>query len=129
MAIELNMRKGMSAETPPPEAFAVSAASIQPKKFTWGGGGRETTYVGDRPQYLASAPMLPRSLLFPLGDLCLTLGICANAACSVWVRRHLIPSVTRRYPTRTAISSYGKRVEPSLPPWPDSLDLQRSSAD
>jgi len=128
MAIELNMRKGMSAEDARREALRSFGGVEQTKEIY---PRTREDYLCWRPPCKTSASASGCSGASPgfsiLAILCLTLGIGANAAVFSWVDRHLIPSVPGGYPPGTAIRSYGNgawRARAYL--WPDILDLQRS---
>src|SRR5260370_2870109 len=127
MAVELNLRKGMSGEDARREAL---------KSF----GGVEQTkenYRDQRGLPMIDATvqdlrfglrMLRRSPGFSiLAILCLTVGIGANAAVFSWIEGILCrpyPAVTHQEQLFALTGT--ARGEPELTSWPDILDLQRS---
>src|SRR5467141_3322944 len=129
MAIELNMRKGMSAEDARREALRSFGGVEQTKEIYRDQRGLpmlETALQDLR----FGLRMLRRSPGFSvLAILCLTLGIGANAAVFSWVEGILF----RPYPAVThqerllALGGTERGEAPGTPiSWPDFLDLQRS---
>src|SRR5712671_6177768 len=129
MAIELNLRKGMSAEDARREALRSFGGVEQTKENYRDQRGRtmiETTLQDLR----FGLRMLRRSPGFSvLAILCLTLGIGANAAVFSWIEGILF----RPYPAvahQESLVAVGgtSRDEPLGTPlsWPDFQDLQRS---
>src|SRR5580704_7638824 len=127
MAIELNMRKGMSAADARREAFVGLGGVEQTKEMCRDQRGLpmiETTWQDLRFGFR----ILRRSPGFSLlAILCLTLGIGANAAVFSWIEGILIrpyPAVVHQEQlfalTGTVLG------EPDLTSWPDLLDLQRN---
>src|SRR6202521_3702587 len=127
MSVELNLRKGMSAE----DARRVALRSF---------GGVEQTKENYRDQ--RGLPMIETTLedlrfgfrmlrrspgFSILAILCLTLGIGANAAVFSWVEGILFrpyPAVTHQEQLLALAGT--ARGEADLTSWPDVLDLQRS---
>ena len=127
MAIELNMRKGMSAEDARREALRSFGGVEQTKEIYRDQRGLpmlETALQDLR----FGLRMLRRSPGFSLlAILCLTLGIGANAAVFSWVEGILFrpyPAVTHQEQLFALTGT--ARGEPELTSWPDILDLQRS---
>src|SRR5229473_2257576 len=129
MAVELNLRKGMSAEDARREALRSFGGVEQTKENYRDQRGLpmiETTLQDLR----FGLRMLRRSPGFSvLAILCLTLGIGANAAVFSWVEGILFrpyPAVTHqdRLVALTG-TARGESGETELS-WPDFLDLQRS---
>jgi len=127
MAIELNMRKGMSAEDTRREALRSFGGVEQTKEIYRDQRGLpmlETALQDLR----FGLRMLRRSPGFSLlAILCLTLGIGANAAVFSWVEGILFrpyPAVTHQEQLFALTGT--ARGEPELTSWPDILDLQRS---
>src|SRR5882724_8338715 len=129
MAVELNLRKGMSAEEARREAYREFGGIEQTKELYRDQRGLpmiETTLQDLRFGFR----MLRRSPGFSvLAILCLTLGIGANAAVFSWVEGILF----RPYPAVThqerllALGGTAPREARGTPiSWPDFLDLQRS---
>src|SRR6266850_6775751 len=129
MAVELNVRKGMSAEDARREALRSFGGIEQTKEIYRDQRGLpmiETTLQDLR----FGLRMLRRSPGFSLlAILCLTLGIGANAAVFSWIEGILFrpyPAVAHQEQllavTGTAIGEPG----PDGVSWPDLLDLQRS---
>src|SRR3981189_3333025 len=127
MAIELTLRKGMSAEDARREALRSFGGIEQTKEIYRDQRGLpmiETALQDLR----FGLRMLRRSPGFSiLAILCLTLGIGANAAVFSWIEGILFrpyPAVTHQ---EQLFALTGKaRGEPELTSWPDILDLQRS---
>ena len=127
MAIELNIRKGMSAADARREALR-SFGGVEQTKETYrdqrGLPMLETSWQDLR----FGLRMLRRSPGFSLlAILCLTLGIGANAAVFSWMEGILF----RPYPAvvhqEQLFALSGTALgEPDLTSWPDLLDLQRS---
>ena len=127
MAIELNMRKGMSAEDARREALRSFGGVEQTKEIYRDQRGLpmlETALQDLR----FGLRMLRRSPGFSiLAILCLTLGSGANAAVFSWVEGILFrpyPAVTHQEQLFALTGT--ARGEPELTSWPDILDLQRS---
>src|ERR1700687_616231 len=127
MAIDLNLRKGMSAEDARREALRSFGGVEQTKENYRDQRGLpmiETTFQDLRFGFR----MLRRSPGFSiLAILCLTLGIGANAAVFSWVEGILFrpyPAVTHQEQLFALTGT--ARGEPELTSWPDILDLQRS---
>src|SRR5882762_7179268 len=127
MAIELNLRKGMSAEDARREALRSFGGIEQTKEIYRDQRGLpmiETALQDLR----FGLRMLRRSPGFSiLAILCLTLGIGANAAVFSWVEGILFrpyPAVTHQEQLFALTGT--ARGEPELTSWPDILDLQRS---
>src|SRR6202158_2905682 len=127
MAIDLNLRKGMSAEDARREALRSFGGVEQTKENYRDQRGLpmiETTLQDLRFGFR----MLRRSPGFSiLAILCLTLGIGANAAVFSWVEGILFrpyPAVTHQEQLFALTGT--ARGEPELTSWPDILDLQRS---
>src|SRR5947209_1406442 len=129
MAVELNLRKGMSAEDARREALRSFGGVEQTKELYRDQRGLpmiETTLQDLRFGFR----MLRRSPGFSiLAILCLTLGIGANAAVFSWVEGILFRASTAGTrqerllaPTGTARGESG----PTYISWPDFVDLQRS---
>src|SRR5579863_1804810 len=127
MAIELNMRKGMSAADARREAFVGLGGVEQTKEMCRDQRGLpmiETTWQDLRFGFR----ILRRSPGFSLlAILCLTLGIGANAAVFSWIEGILLrpyPAVVHQEQlfalTGTVLG------EPDLTSWPDLQDLQRN---
>ena len=129
MAVELNLRKGMSAEDARREAL---------KSF----GGVEQTKENYRDQ--RGLPMIDTTLqdlrfgfrmlrrnpgFSMLAILCLTLGIGANAAVFSWVEGILFrpyPAVAHQEQLFALTGTARGESDPTGISWPDLLDLQRS---
>jgi len=127
MAIDLNLRKGMSAEDARREALRSFGGVEQTKENYRDQRGLpmiETTFQDLRFGFR----MLRRSPGFSLlAILCLTLGIGANAAVFSWAEGILFrpyPAVTHQEQLFALTGT--ARGEPELTSWPDILDLQRS---
>ena len=129
MAVELNLRKGMSAEDARREALRSFGGVEQTKELYRDQRGLpmiETTLQDLRFGFR----MLRRSPGFSaLAILCLTLGIGANAAVFSWIEGILFrpyPAVTHQ--ERLLALGGTERGEARGTPisWPDFLDLQRS---
>src|SRR6202158_5293116 len=127
MAVELNLRKGMSAEEARREALRSFGGVEQTKENYRDQRGLpmiETTLQDLR----FGLRMLRRSPGFSLlAILCLTLGIGANAAVFSWAEGILFrpyPAVTHQEQLFALTGT--ARGEPELTSWPDILDLQRS---
>src|ERR1700682_6519120 len=127
MAIELNLRKGMSAEDARREALRSFGGVEQTKEIYRDQRGLpmiETALQALR----FGLRMLRRIPGFSiLAILCLTLGIGANAAVFSWVEGILFrpyPAVTHQEQLFALTGT--ARGEPELTSWPDILDLQRS---
>src|SRR5467141_2315203 len=127
MAIELNLRKGMSAEDARREALRSFGGVEQTKEIYRHQRGLpmiETALQDLR----FGLRMLRRSPGFSiLAILCLTLGIGANAAVFSWIEGILFrpyPAVTHQEQLFALTGT--ARGEPELTSWPDILDLQRS---
>src|SRR6267378_201272 len=127
MAIELNMRKGMSAEDARREALRSFGGVEQTKEIYRDQRGLpmlETALQDLR----FGLRMLRRSPGFSLlAILCLTLGIGANAAVFSWVEGILFrpyPAVTHQEQLFALTGT--ARGEPELTSWPDIRDLRRS---
>src|ERR1700704_3469786 len=125
MAVELNLRKGMSAEDARREALRSFGGVEQTKENYRDQRGLpmiETTLQDLR----FGLRMLRRSPGFSiLAILCLTLGIGANAAVFSWVEGILFrpyPAVTHQEQLFALTGT--ARGEPELTSWPDILDLQ-----
>ena len=129
MAIELNLRKGMSAEQARRQALIVLGGLEQTKQLYRERRGLPVieTFLQD---LRFGFRMLRRSPGFSLlAILCLTLGIGANAAVFSWIEGILFrpyPAVTHQ--ERLAAIDGTSRDDPSgtALSWPDYLDLQRS---
>jgi macrolide transport system ATP-binding/permease protein len=127
MAIELNMRKGMSAADARREAFVGLGGVEQTKEMCRDQRGLpmiETTWQDLRFGFR----ILRRSPGFSLlAILCLTLGIGANAAVFSWIEGILIrpyPAVVHQEQLFALTGTvFG---EPDLTSWPDLQDLQRN---
>src|ERR1700687_3189796 len=127
MAVELNLRKGMTPEDARGEARRSFGGVEQTKENYRDQRGLpmiETTLQDLRFGFR----MLRRSPGFSiLAILCLTLGIGANAAVFSWVEGILFrpyPAVTHQEQLFALTGT--ARGEPELTSWPDILDLQRS---
>src|SRR6202165_5977752 len=127
MSVELNLRKGMSAEDARRDALRSFRGVDQTKENYRDQRGLpmiETTFQDLRFGFR----MLRRSPGFSiLAILCLTLGIGANAAVFSWVEGILFrpyPAVTHQEQLFALTGT--ARGEPELTSWPDILDLQRS---
>jgi predicted permease len=130
MAVELNLRKGMTAEDARREALRSFGGVDQTKELYRDQRGLpmiETTLQDLR----FGLRMLRRSPGFSiLAILCLTLGIGANAAVFSWVEGILFrpyPSVTHQEQLLALTgTARGETGAIDLSSWPDFLDLQRS---
>src|SRR6266481_2940841 len=129
MAIELNLRKGMSAEDARREALRSFGGIEQTKENYRDQRGLpmiETTLQDLR----FGLRMLRRSPGFSLlVILCLTLGIGANAAVYSWVEGILFrpyPAVTHQEQLLALAGTARGGSGPTLTSWPDLLDLQRN---
>src|SRR6266850_1044245 len=129
MAIELNMRKGMSAEDARREALRSFGGVEQTKEIYRDQRGLpmlETALQDLR----FGLRMLRRSPGFSLlAILCLTLGIGANAAVFSWVEGILFrpyPAVTHQERLLALTGTARGESGPNDISWPDLLDLQRS---
>src|SRR5213594_1559603 len=129
MAIELNLRKGMSAEDARREALRSFGGVEQTKEIYRDQRGLpviETTLQDLR----FGLRMLRRSAGFSiLAILCLTLGIGANAAVFSWIEGILFrPYPAVAHQERLVAIGGTSRDEPRGTPlsWPDFQDLQRS---
>src|SRR5258706_4402467 len=127
MAIELNMRKGMSAEDARREALRSFGGVEQTKEIYRDQRGLpmlETALQDLR----FGLRMLRRSpCVSILAILCLTLGIGAHAAVFSWIEGILFrpyPAVTHQEQLFALTGT--ARGEPELTSWPDILDLRRS---
>ncbi len=129
MAVERNLRKGMSAEDARREALRSFGGVEQAKENYRDQRGLpviETTLQDLRFGFR----MLRRSPGFSiLAILCLTLGIGANAAVFSWVEGILFrpyPAVTHQEQLLALTGTARGESEPTGLSWPDLLDLQRS---
>jgi predicted permease len=129
MAVELNLRKGMSAEDARREALRSFGGVEQTKENYRDQRGLpmiETTLQDLR----FGLRMLRRSPGFSiLAILCLTLGIGANAAVFSWVEGILFrpyPAVPHQEQLLALTGTTRGESEPTGLSWPDLLDLQRS---
>src|SRR5437899_12747893 len=129
MAIELNLRKGMTAEDARREALRSFGGLEQTKEIYRDQRGLpmiETTLQDLRVGFR----MLRRSPGFSaLAILCLTLGIGANAAVFSWIEGILLrPYPAVAHQERLVAIGGISRDEPRGTPlsWPDFQDLQRS---
>src|SRR6266704_6137965 len=129
MAVELNLRKGMSAEDARREALRSFGGVEQTKENYRDQRGLpmiETTLQDLR----FGLRILRRSPGFSaLAILCLTLGIGANAAVFSWVEGILFrpyPAVTHQEQLLALTGTARGESEPTGLSWPDLLDLQRS---
>src|SRR6267154_5320580 len=129
MAIELNLRKGMSAEDARREALRCFGGVEQTKENYRDQRGLpmiETTLQDLR----FGLRMLRRSPGFSaLAILCLTLGLGANAAVFSWVEGILFrpyPAVTHQEQLLALTGTARSESGPTGTSWPDILDLQRS---
>src|SRR6267143_730559 len=130
MAIELNLRKGMSAEEARREALRSFGGIEQTKENYRDQRGLpmiETTLQDLR----FGLRMLRRSPGFSLlAILCLTLGIGANAAVFSWVEGILFrpyPLVSHQEQLLALTGTARGESGPTGVSWPDLLDLQKSS--
>jgi predicted permease len=129
MAVELNLRKGMSAEEARREALRGFGGVEQTKEIYRGTRGLpmiETTLQDLRFGFR----MLRRSPGFSIvATLCLTLGIGANAAVFSWVEGILFrpyPSVTHQERLLALTGTARGESGSTDISWPDLVDLQRS---
>ena len=129
MAVERNLRKGMSAEEARRDALRGFGGVEQTKELYRDQRGLpmiETTLQDLRFGFR----MLRRSPGFSiLAILCLTLGIGANAAVFSWVEGILFrpyPAVTHQEQLLALTGTARGESRPTLTSWPDLLDLQRS---
>ena len=129
MAVELNVRKGMSAEDARREALRSFGGLEQTKENYRDQRGLpmiDTTLQDLR----FGLRMLRRSPGFSLlAILCLTLGIGANAAVFSWVEGILFrpyPAVTHQEQLLALTGTARGESGPTSISWPDLLDLQRS---
>src|SRR6202790_301974 len=129
MAIEINVRKGMSGEEARREALRSFGGVEQTKERYRDQRGLpviETTLQDLR----YGLRMLRRSPGFSaLAILCLTLGIGANAAVFSWIEGVLLrpyPAVTHQEQLLALTGTARGESEPTGISWPDILDLQRS---
>jgi len=129
MAIELNLRKGMSPADARREALRSFGGVEQTKEIYRDQRGLpmiETTLQDLR----FGLRMLRRSPGFSiLTILCLTLGIGANAAVFSWVEGILFrpyPAVTHQEQLLALTGTARSESGPTGTSWPDILDLQRS---
>src|SRR3989454_728394 len=129
MAVELNLRKGMSAEDARREALRSFGGVEQTKENYRDQRGLpmiETTLQDLR----FGLRMLRRSPGFSaLAILCLTLGIGANAAVFSWVEGILFrpyPAVAHQEQLLALTGTARGESGPTGLSWPDLLDLQRS---
>src|SRR5258708_30232979 len=129
MAVELNLRKGMSAEDARREALKSFGGVEQTKELSREQRGLpmiDTTLQDLR----FGLRMLRRSPGFSvLAILCLTLGIGANAAVFSWVEGILFrpyPSVTHQEQLFAITGTAPGESGPRGTSWPDVLDLHRS---
>jgi macrolide transport system ATP-binding/permease protein len=129
MAVEQNLRKGMSAEDARREALVSLGGVEQTKEIYRDQRGLpmvETTFQDLRFGFR----MLRRSPGFSiLAILCLTLGIGANAAVFSWVEGILFrpyPAVTHQEQLLALTGTARGDSENTGLSWPDLLDLQRS---
>jgi macrolide transport system ATP-binding/permease protein len=129
MAVELNRRKGMTAEDARREAMKSFGGIEQTKEIYRDQRGLpmiESTLQDLR----FGLRMLRRSPGFSiLAILCLTLGIGANAAVFSWVEGILFrpyPAVTHQEQLLALTGTARGESEPTGISWPDILDLQRS---
>src|ERR1700687_4589318 len=130
MAVELNLRKGMSAEAARREALRSFGGVEQTKEIYRDQRGLpmiETALQDLR----FGLRMLRRSPGFSiLAILCLTLGIGANAAVFSWVEGILFrpyPAVTHQERLMALSGTSRGETGITLLSWPDFLDLQRNS--
>jgi len=129
MAVELNLRKGMTAADARREAHREFGGIEQTKELYRDQRGLpmiETTLQDLRFGFR----MLRRSPGFSiLAILCLTLGIGANAAVFSWVEGILFrpyPAVTHQEQLLALTGTARGESGPTLTSWPDLLDLQRN---
>src|SRR6266478_3641056 len=129
MAVEVNLRKGMSAEEARREALRGFGGIEQTKELYRDQRGLpmiETTLQDLRFGFR----MLRRSPGFSvLAILCLTLGIGANAAVFSWVEGILFrpyPAVTHQEQLLALTGTARGESGPTGTSWPDLVDLQRS---
>jgi predicted permease len=129
MAVELNLRKGMSAEDARREALRGFGGVEQTKELYRDQRGLpmiETTLQDLRFGFR----MLRRSPGFSiLAILCLTLGIGANAAVFSWIEGILFrpyPVITHQEQLLALTGTARGESGPTLTSWPDLLDLQRN---
>src|SRR5712691_3268228 len=129
MAVELNLRKGMSAEDARHEALRSFGGVEQTKELYRDQRGLpmiETALQDLRFGFR----MLRRSPGFSiLAILCLTLGIGANAAVFSWVEGILFrpyPAVTHQERLLALTGTARGESGPTYISWPDFVDLQRS---
>src|SRR5467141_1601094 len=130
MAIELNLRKGMSVEDARREALR-SFGGVEQTKENYC-DQRGLPMIGTTLQDLRFGfRMLRRSPGFSiLAILCLTLGIGANAAVFSWVEGILFrpyPLVSHQEQLLALTGTARGESGPTGISWPDLLDLQRSS--
>ncbi len=129
MAVELNLRKGMSAEDARREALK-SFGGVEQTKENYR-DQRGLPMIDTTLQDLRfGLRMLRRSPGFSiLAILCLTLGIGANAAVFSWVEGILFrpyPAVAHQEQLFALTGTARGESEPTGISWPDLLDLQRS---
>src|SRR2546425_7729863 len=129
MAVELNLRKGMSAEDARREALRSFGGVEQTKELYPDQRGLpmiETALQDLRFGFR----MLRRSPGFSaLAVLCLTLGIGANAAVFSWIEGILFrpyPAVTHQERLLALTGTARGEAGPTYISWPDFVDLQRS---
>jgi macrolide transport system ATP-binding/permease protein len=129
MAVELNLRKGMSAEDARREALRSFGGVEQTKEIYRDQRGLpmiETALQDLR----FGLRMLRRNPGFSiLAILCLTLGIGANAAVFSWIEGILFrpyPAVTHQEQLLALTGTARGETGPTGISWPDLLDLQRS---
>src|SRR5258708_7606231 len=129
MAVELNLRKGMSGEDARREALK-SFGGVEQTKENYR-DQRGLPMIDATVQDLGfGLRMLRRSPGFSmLAILCLTLGIGANAAVFSWVEGILFrpyPAVAHQEQLFALTGTARGESEPTGISWPDLLDLQRS---
>jgi macrolide transport system ATP-binding/permease protein len=129
MAVELNLRKGMTPEEARREAHRGFGGVEQTKEIYRDQRGLpliETTMQDLRFGFR----MLRRSPGFSiLAILCLTLGIGANAAVFSWIEGILFrpyPAVTHQEQLLALTGTARGESDPTAVSWPDLLDLKRS---
>src|SRR5579863_4763703 len=128
MAVELNLRRGMTAEDARREAFRSFGGVEQIKEIYRDQIGLpviETALQDLR----FGLRILRRSPGFSsLAILCLTLGIGANAAVFSWIEGILFrpyPAVTHQERTFAITGTARGESDPTAISWPDLVDLQR----
>jgi macrolide transport system ATP-binding/permease protein len=129
MAVELNLRKGMSPQEAQREAFRSFGGIEQTKELFRDQRGLPwiETALQD---FRFGFRMLRRSPGFSfLAILCLTLGIGANAAVFSWIEGILFrpyPAVTHQEQLLALTGTARRESGPTGISWPDFLDLQRN---